>query len=102
MMIDLLTIASVGTDYEGPLFWLLGPLGGIGFYTAVYLRYRNTDKRFAYEHHVEAEMSALRVQDRKVGSRTRLTNRQIQGENASKPLARLGAATFVTDEWAQR
>lgn len=101
-VVDTLTVAAVGSDYEGPFFWLLGPLGGIGFYTAVYLRYRNTDKRFAYEHHTEAKLSDLRGHDRKVGAVRGVSNRTIQGENASSPTKRLGAATTVTDPYAQQ
>lgn len=92
-----LTLAAVGSDYEGPFFWLLGPVGGIGFYTATYLRYRNTNKRFAYEQHTTSEMTGVQGADRRVSAVRGVTNRRIQGENASSPTTRLGSATFVTD-----
>lgn len=100
--LQTLQLASVGSDYEGPWFWLLGPAGGIGFYTMTYLRYRNTDKRYAYEYKTDTSMSNVQAADQRVGSVQGVRNSSIPGKNSSTPRTRLGAASFVTDEWAQK
>ena len=78
---------------DGDAFWLvlLGPAAGIGFYTWVYLRYRNTDKRYEYEHKTSSDIDGVQGYDTKTRTRHRLRNARIQGDLSRNPRERLGA-----------
>lgn len=86
-----------GSEEGGPWLWLLGPAGGIGFYMLIFLRYRNTDKRHAFERETATEMLELRTYDQKTGEVKGVENSSIPGRNSHTPLKRLGAGTTVTD-----
>ena len=86
-----------GAEEGGSWLWLLGPAGGIGFYMLIFLRYRNTDKRHAFERETATEMLELRTHDQKTGEVKGVENLSIPGRNSNTPLKRLGAGTTVTD-----
>lgn len=86
------------SDSEGGgwLLWLLGPALGVGFYVMMFLRYRNTDKRHAYERETSSEVVDLRVYDQVVGNVTGVQRSRIEGANGGSPRERLGQGTTVT------
>lgn len=49
-----------------PAILLVGPAGGVAFYTFVYLYYRNTNKSHNFEHETAVKVSNMRRHDRKV------------------------------------
>lgn len=85
-----------GSEEGGPWLWLLGPLGGTGFFMWVFLRYRNTDKRHAFERETVNEVLDLKVYDQKSGEITGTTDSHIRGRNSNSPRTRLGSGTTVT------
>lgn len=85
------------SDEGGAWFWLLGPAGGIGFYMWVFLRYRNTDKRHAFEHESTTEVRDLRTHDQRVDRISGTSESSIRGRNSHKPLSRLGRGTTVVE-----
>lgn len=96
---DIFRLDSYDSDDSGPIFWLLGPVAGVGFYVSVYLRYRNTNKRHEFEHHTASEMTDVKVSDNKVGTVKGTESRELSGANSSRHLARLGAGTSVTEAY---
>ena len=90
----LMRSSSSGDDST---FWLIlmGPAAAIGFYTWVYLRYRNTDKRYEYEHKTTSEIDGVQGYDTKTRTRTRLRNARIQGDLSRDPRKRLGANSRI-------
>lgn len=86
-----------GAEEGGSWLWLLGPVGGIGFYMLIFLRYRNTDKRHAFERETATEMLDLRTYDQKTGEVKGVENSSIPGRNSNTPLKRLGTGTTVTE-----
>ena len=89
-------LASSRSESDNTFYLLLlGPISGIGFYTMTYLRYRNTDKRYKFEHETHSEAVDVRAFDRKVGERTQTTDTRVQGDNSRKPLQRLGQGTRI-------
>lgn len=88
--------ANGETDNIGPLLWLLGPAAGIGFYVLTFLRYRNANKRHAYERQTSSDVHDLRTHDAVVDRIRGTRNRSIRGANGSRPLDRLGRGTTVT------
>lgn len=91
-------LAQTGDSDGGgsALLLLLGPAAGVGFYLLIFFRYRNTDKRHAYERETSAEVLDLRVHDQVVSRVTGVERSSIQGKNSSSPRTRLGAGTRVT------
>lgn len=93
----MLLTQSYGDDEGGAwLLLLLGPGAGVLFYILMFLRYRNTDKRHAYERETDSQMVDLRVHDQLVRRQTGLRNSRIQGGNNTSPRTRLGQGTRVT------
>jgi len=86
------------SDSEGGswLLWLLGPAAGVLFYIGMFLRYRNTNKRHAYERETSAEVVDMRVYDQVVGNVTGVQRTSIEGANGTSPRSRLGRGTTVT------
>jgi hypothetical protein len=86
------------SDSEGGswLLWMLGPVAGVAFYMAMFFRYRNTNKRHAYERETSSEVLDLRVYDQVVGNVTGVQRTSIEGANGSNPRARLGQGTTVS------
>lgn len=80
------------------LLWLLGPIGGVGFFMMVYLRYRNTNKRHAYERETKSDVLDMRTYDQRVSSVKGVRNSSIAGANHGSPRSRLGNGTTVTIE----
>lgn len=56
-------------------------LSGFVFYGAMFLRYRNADKRFRHETLTRSETENLRVRDDLVRSQKGLTNSRMRGAN---------------------
>lgn len=94
-----LILADSSSDEGGPMFWLLGPLGGAGFYAMIFMRYRNTNKRHAYESKTVSEIGQIFGTDTKVGVVRGTSNPNILGENSTKPRTRLGANSVYTETW---
>ncbi len=88
---------GASSDEGGAWLWLIGPAGGLGFFMWVFLRYRNTDKRHAFERETPAEVLDLRTYDQKTGEVKGVENAYISGRNSNTPLKRLGAGTTVTE-----
>lgn len=61
----------------GLLFFLAGPI----FYGYVFLRYRNSDKRFRHEERTRSVKTDLQVRDDLARSLTGLSNSSMQGAN---------------------
>lgn len=105
MMHDALTawvalggiLPAANSDSEGgsALLWLLGPVAGVAFYLMVFFRYRNANKRHAYERETASEVLDLRVHDQVVGDVSGVERRSIEGMNSRSPRARLGQGTTV-------
>ncbi|MBU3995620.1 MAG: hypothetical protein KKF42_07575 [Actinobacteria bacterium] len=88
---------GASSEEGGAWLWLIGPAGGLGFFMWVFLRYRNTDKRHAFERETAAEVLNLRTYDQKTGEVKGVENSRIPGQNSNAPLKRLGAGTTVTE-----
>lgn len=86
------------TDDSGGGLWLLGPAAGIGFYVFYYLRYRNTDKRHAFERETNSEVVGLSGTDKLVGNVRGVENSKISGNNVTSPRQRLGAHSRYIEE----
>lgn len=94
-MFETAVLGLVSSDT--PMFWLLGPVAGVGFYSMIYLRYRNTNKRHKYEYETVSEMTDVRAGDRKVNKIRGTRNRHTQGANSKSPTTRLGRGTQITE-----
>ena len=66
---------------DGASFGLLFFLSGFIFYGAMYLRYRNINKRHMHARETEATLDNVRAADELVGKRTRQSNSRIKGAN---------------------
>lgn len=88
--------AASDADTVAQLLWLLGPIGGAGFFMMVYLRYRNTDKRHVYERETSAEVVDLRTYDQVVDQVRGTRRPRIDGANQASPRDRLGGGTTVS------
>lgn len=69
-------------NVESPYRWLL-LLSAFIFYLVMYLRYRNSDARYAYEHETKYEISNMETKDNFIRHLYKLENKSIQGENSS-------------------
>lgn len=101
MIEDYLFLAASSGDDDSPMFWLLGPISAVAFYSMIYLRYRNTNKRHAYEFKTHSEIGEVTGSDTKVGEVKGQENSSITGANASSPRLRLGAASIYTETWRE-
>lgn len=72
--------SSSSGDDNGKL-GLLFLLAGFLFYGAMYLRYRNVDKRDHYESETKAETANMQAQDAFARSLTHLKNSRMKGAN---------------------
>lgn len=80
-VMDVVIQASTDdSDGAGKLGLLLLTAGFV-FYGAMYLRYRNTDKRHHYETETKAEMRHLQQADVFARSMKRLRNSRMKGAN---------------------
>ncbi|MHA3684487.1 hypothetical protein ACXR2W_09550 [Leucobacter sp. HY1908] len=103
MMIDfgaaaITTSLLWSSESDGEGLWLLGPAAGIGFYVFYYLRYRNTNKRHAFERATKSEVVGLTGTDKLVGNVRGVENSRIAAENLSAPRLRLGAHSRYIEE----
>ena len=91
-----LAASSSSSNGDGSIYLLLlGPIAGFLFYTAVYMRYRNTDKDNEYEVLTDSQIDEVTGFDRKVRSRDGLQNPRIEGDNSRSPRQRLGSGTKI-------
>lgn len=93
--------AASDSDDDGSAFWLLGPAGAVAFYSYIFLRYRNTDKRHQYEHKTSTEMGEVLTYDAKINEIKGTSNSRMAGENSSSPRTRLGDRSIFTETWRQ-
>lgn len=75
---DILASGS-GDDARG--IGLVFLLAGFVFYTLVYRRYRNTDKRYRHESRTQASLHNVQADDGYIRTRRRLSNRRMEGAN---------------------
>lgn len=75
--------------------FLLGPAAAVGFYTMIYLRYRNTDKRFEYEHKTSSDIADVQGYDRKIRTVRGVENSRIRGDLSRDPRKRLGQRSRI-------
>lgn len=93
---QIVSMSSGGSSDSSSFYLLLlGPAAGIAFYTSVYLRYRNTDKRYEYEHKTASEVDGVQGYDNPSGRVRGVENSRIRGDNSKKPRERLGQATSI-------
>lgn len=81
-LLGILVETSSDVDVPGVLL-LLGPVGGVGFYVAVYLYYRNTDKSHQFESETAIESKPVTGNDRKVNTVRGTRRTHIDGDNVS-------------------
>jgi len=85
LILDLMGIlaeTSSDVDLPGALL-LLGPAGGVGFYVAVYLYYRNTDKSHQFESETAIESKPVTGNDRKTNTVRGTKRTRIDGDNVT-------------------
>jgi hypothetical protein len=91
-------IAEISTfiyaSSESALIEILAPIVGPGLvffaiYYGVYLYYRNTNARYAYESHSSVEVRNMKMYDRKTGSVSGVKNSRIAGDNSKSHTKRL-------------
>lgn len=98
---EILRASTISSDDDGPIFWLAGPIGAVGFYSYIFLRYRNTNKRHEYEHKTHAELGQITAYDQKVGEVKGVERSTISNENKSNPRLRLGQGSTFVESWRQ-
>ena len=87
MSLDLIALratvilAESGSESDGRSIGLLFLLSGFLFYGAMYLRYRNTDKRHHHESETEATMLDVRAVDNHVQTLKGVKSARLQGAN---------------------
>lgn len=94
-------LASMAMESDGDNRWALllaGPISGFAFYSFTFLRYRNTDKRHAFEHETSAQMLDVDGSDHKVGEVKGTRDRFIKGDLKSQPLQRLGENSVILEK----
>ncbi|MEL0627066.1 hypothetical protein V6245_08930 [Salinibacterium amurskyense] len=74
-------LAAGSSDDDSGGLGLVFLLSGFIFYSAIYLRYRNTDKRHSHESETEAAMVNLNETDNFIKSKKGLTNARMSGAN---------------------
>lgn len=101
MLSELLSAAVSlpwSSDSDGEGLWLLGPGAGIAFYMYHYLRYRNTNKRHAFEHETASQIGNTTGDEALVGRVTGVENARVPGHNSNSPRHRLGQASQFIEE----
>ncbi len=81
---------SSSDSLDPRLFGLLLFLSGFLFYGAMYLRYRNADKRHHYESETEAKMLDVRAADQQLDVNTGVKNSRMKGANNHDVRGRAG------------
>jgi len=66
------------------LLLLVGPIGAIGVYWALYRYYRNTDKSHAFEHETAVKAQPVTGSDLKVSEVIGTRQTRISGDNVSE------------------
>lgn len=92
-------LAATETESSGgEWLWLLGPAAGAGFYLVTYLRYRNVDKRHAYERETACTVEGMTTHDSRTGRVTDVENSRLRGDNVGSPRDRLGAKSTWSEQ----
>lgn len=76
-----LVLAASGSDDDGGWFPYLFLLSGVGFYTLMFIRYRNVHQRHKHESETRATMHDVRAQDHFVRSLRGVSNSRMSGAN---------------------
>ena len=71
-------------DGDGRAIGLLFLLAGPVFYSMMYLRYRNSDKRHHHESETEAKVQGMRAVDERTGSVKGVSNASLRGSNSTR------------------
>lgn len=75
-------VLASSTDDDGSMEWAaLLLLSGFIFYSVMYIRYRNTDKRHHHEKETNAVTLNIEGDERKVRELTNLRNSTMRGSN---------------------
>lgn len=100
MLMNAAAVLADSSDSDSDVFYLLaiGPAAAVFFYTTVYMRYRNTDKRHEYERETSSGIGDVQGYDTKIDHLTGLRNRRMRGRNEHTPIERLGANTTIERE----
>lgn len=100
VLMSAAAVLADSSDSESDVFYLLaiGPAAAVFFYTTVYMRYRNTDKRHEYERETSSDIADVQGYDTKIDHLTGLRNRRMRGRNEHTPIERLGANTTIERE----
>ena len=72
-------------------------LSGFIFYGAMFLRYRNADKRFRHESLTRSEVANMQVRDDFVKSQKGLKNSKLRGANNRQVSGSLNSLSKFTD-----
>lgn len=91
----LLLINVYASSSEGDLaLYALaaGPLAGIAFFSYIFRRYRNIDKRHKYEHSPHVRSSVTKTEDRFLGTVKESREARVRSENYENPTWRIGEA----------
>lgn len=91
-MMNTVSIVAASVEVEG--FEIFAPLVIpvlviVAVYMLIYRYYRNTDKRFKFEHETVVEVENLQAYDRKVGTNNGTKKRRISGDNSDDHLHRI-------------
>lgn len=89
-------LANTSSDDNWGLIGLVFFLSGFVFYAAIFLRYRNADKRFKHESQTRSEMKNLRVRDDLVKSQKGLSNSSMRGANNRQVTGSLNSLSKLT------
>lgn len=81
-VLGILAETSSDVDVPGALL-LLGPAGGVGFYVAYYLHYRNTDKSHQFERETLIQAKPVTGNDRKINTVRGTKRTRIDGDNVN-------------------
>lgn len=73
--------------------FIVGPVVFALVYMSIYLRYRNTDKRHAFEREVGVAVGNLRTRDERTDHRRGLRSRTMENANHTQPLERVRRLT---------
>lgn len=76
-----LVLAASGSDDDGGWFPYLFLLSGVGFYTLMFIRYRNVHQRHKHESETRATMHDVRAQDHFVRSLRGASNSRMSEAN---------------------
>lgn len=89
-------LANTSSDDNWGLIGLVFFLSGFIFYGAMFLRYRNADKRFKHESQTRSLTNNLKVRDDLVKSQKGLSNSTMRGANNRQVSGSLNTLSKIT------